>query len=160
MGEQHYSHYFDGVQYGKTNNILAVEARCGRATPQPLFFPSVSSHDNDNNIYFLSLKLFTRSNHIHQTFVAVQTRNDIRVHVTWMLTPLRDISCVQEDEVPHVHFPLFVFRVWSLIRELWMGSTMLSTTGCFPELCFLQFSVTQVLVGLRKQLINNFVFPT
>ena len=29
---------------------------------------------------------------------------------------------------------------------------------CFPEFVF-QFSVAQVLVGLRKQ-INNFVFPT
>ena len=35
-----------------------------------------------------------------------------------------------------------------------------STVGCFPELCFLQFSVAQVLVVLRKQFINNFVFPT
>ena len=33
------------------------------------------------------------------------------------------------------------------------------TVGCFPELFFLQFSVAQVLVGLRKQFINNFVFP-
>ena len=31
---------------------------------------------------------------------------------------------------------------------------------CFPELCFLPFSVAQVLVGLRKQFTNNFVFPT
>ena len=29
-----------------------------------------------------------------------------------------------------------------------------------PQLYFLQFSVAQVLVGLRKKLINNFVFPT
>ena len=28
----------------------------------------------------------------------------------------------------------------------------------FPELSFLQFSVAQVLVWLRKQFINNFVF--
>ena len=32
--------------------------------------------------------------------------------------------------------------------------------SCFPELCFLQFSVPQVLVGLRMQFINNFVFPS
>ena len=31
--------------------------------------------------------------------------------------------------------------------------------ACFPELVF-QFSVAQVLVGLRKQFISNFVFPT
>ena len=31
--------------------------------------------------------------------------------------------------------------------------------GCFPEFVF-QFSVVQVFVGLRKQFINNFVFPT
>ena len=41
-----------------------------------------------------------------------------------------------------------------------MGSKMQSTVGCFPELCFLQFSVAQVLMGLRKQFMNNFVFPT
>ena len=29
----------------------------------------------------------------------------------------------------------------------------------FPEFVF-QFSVEQVLLGLRKQLMNNFVFPT
>ena len=32
--------------------------------------------------------------------------------------------------------------------------------GCFPELCFLQFSDALVLVGLQKQLINNFELPT
>ena len=42
--------------------------------------------------------------------------------------------------------------------ERWVGSRMQSTVGCFPELCFLQFFVTQVLVGLRKQFINNLVF--
>ena len=41
-----------------------------------------------------------------------------------------------------------------------MGSRVQSTVGYFPELCFLQFSVAQVLVGLRKQSINNFIFPT
>ena len=40
-----------------------------------------------------------------------------------------------------------------------MGSREQSTVGCLPELCFLQFSVAQVLVGLRKQFINNFFFP-
>ena len=34
-----------------------------------------------------------------------------------------------------------------------------STVGCSPELCF-QFSVAQVLVGLRKQFVNNLVSPT
>ena len=52
------------------------------------------------------------------------------------------------------------FPTLHLIRERWMGSRVQSTVGCFPELCFLQFSVVQVLVGLRKQFINNFVFPT
>ena len=31
--------------------------------------------------------------------------------------------------------------------------------GFFPEFVF-QFSVVQVLVGLQKQFVNNFVFPT
>ena len=47
-----------------------------------------------------------------------------------------------------------------LTSERWMGSRAQSTVGCFPELCFLQFSVVQVHVGLRKQFINIFVFPT
>ena len=34
-----------------------------------------------------------------------------------------------------------------------------SIVGCFPEFVF-QFSMAQVLVGLWKQFINNFVFPT
>ena len=46
-----------------------------------------------------------------------------------------------------------------LTLEHWMGSRVQSTIGCFPELCFLQFSVAQVLVGLRKQFIINFIFP-
>ena len=40
-----------------------------------------------------------------------------------------------------------------------MGSRMLSTVGCFPELCFF-YSVAQELAGLRKQFVHNFVFPT
>ena len=40
-----------------------------------------------------------------------------------------------------------------------MGSRVQSPFGSFPELCF-QFSVAQVLVGLRKQFINDFVFLT
>ena len=40
-----------------------------------------------------------------------------------------------------------------------MGSKVQSTVGCFPELCFLQFSVAQVLVGFRKQFINFAVGP-
>ena len=52
------------------------------------------------------------------------------------------------------------FPTLYLILERWMGSRVQSwLVGCFPELCFLQFSVAPVLVGLRKQFINNFVFP-
>ena len=40
-----------------------------------------------------------------------------------------------------------------------MGLREQSTVGCFHEFV-LQFSVAQVLVGLRMQFINNFVFPT
>ena len=51
------------------------------------------------------------------------------------------------------------FPTLCLTPELWMGSRVQSTIGCFPELCFIQFSVEQVLVGLQKQFINNLVFP-
>ena len=38
-----------------------------------------------------------------------------------------------------------------------MGLRRQSIFGCFPEIVF-QFSVVHVLVGLRKQIINNFDF--
>ena len=41
-----------------------------------------------------------------------------------------------------------------------MGSRVQSSVGCFLELCFLQYFVAYVLVGLRKQFMNNFVLPT
>ena len=40
-----------------------------------------------------------------------------------------------------------------------MGLREQSIVGCFLELVF-QFSVMQVLVGLRKLFINYYVFPT
>ena len=40
-----------------------------------------------------------------------------------------------------------------------MGLREQSIVGCFLELIF-QFSVAQVLVGLQKQFINRFIFPT
>ena len=43
-----------------------------------------------------------------------------------------------------------------LTPERSMGSMEQSTVCCFPEWCFLQFSVAQVLVGV-KQFTNNFV---
>ena len=52
------------------------------------------------------------------------------------------------------------FVTLCLIPERWMGPWVQSTVGCFPKLCFHQFSVAQVLVGLRKQFITNFDFPT
>ena len=51
------------------------------------------------------------------------------------------------------------FPTLCLTPERWMGSWAQSTVGCFTELCFLKFSVAHLLVGLRKQFINNFVFP-
>ena len=47
-----------------------------------------------------------------------------------------------------------------LTPERWMGSRVPSTVLCYPEFRFLQFSVLQVLVGLRNQFINKFVLPT
>ena len=44
------------------------------------------------------------------------------------------------------------FPILCLTPERWMGLRVLSPVGYFPHLCF--------LVGLRKQFINNFVFPT
>ena len=57
-------------------------------------------------------------------------------------------------------------RVWNDLPYSVFHTRMLdglreqSIVGCFPELCFFQFFVLQVLVGLRKQFMNNFVFPT
>ena len=46
-----------------------------------------------------------------------------------------------------------------LTPDRWMGLRELSIVGCFPEFVF-HFSVVQVLVWLRKQFLNNLVFPT
>ena len=43
--------------------------------------------------------------------------------------------------------------------ERWMGLRVQSTVGCFLVLCFLQFSVVQVIVGLRKQFMKKLFFP-
>ena len=40
------------------------------------------------------------------------------------------------------------------------GLRVQSTVCCFPVLCFSVFFVMQVLVGLQKQFINNFIFST
>ena len=37
---------------------------------------------------------------------------------------------------------------------------MQSTVGCVPELCVLQLSLAQVLVGWGNQLMKNFIFAT
>ena len=52
------------------------------------------------------------------------------------------------------------FPTLCLTPERGMGSRVQSTIGCFPELCLLPFSVVQVLVGLWKEFMNNFLFPT
>ena len=46
------------------------------------------------------------------------------------------------------------------LRYTVFDTRTLQSTVYFPELCFLQFSAAQVLVGLRKQCINSNVFPT
>ena len=43
------------------------------------------------------------------------------------------------------------FPTLCLTPEHWIGSRCMQfTVGCFPELCFLQFSMVEVLVVLRK----------
>ena len=37
------------------------------------------------------------------------------------------------------------FPALCLTSECWMGSRVQSTIGCFSELCFLQFSLVQVI---------------
>ena len=48
------------------------------------------------------------------------------------------------------------FPTLCLTPEHWIGSWVQSTVGC---LVVFSFSVAQVLEGLRKQFINNFVYP-
>ena len=52
------------------------------------------------------------------------------------------------------------FPTLCLTPERWVGSRVQFIVGCFPELCFLQFALAQVVAGLRKQFIKNYVFPT
>ena len=47
------------------------------------------------------------------------------------------------------------FPTLCLTPERWMGSRV-QLVASLAELCFLQFSVVQELVGLRKQFVNNF----
>ena len=49
------------------------------------------------------------------------------------------------------------FATLCLTPESWICSWVQLTVGCFPELCF---PVVPVFARLRKQFINNFVFPT
>ena len=51
------------------------------------------------------------------------------------------------------------FPTLCLTPECWIGSRVQSTVGCFPELCFLQFSVGQVLVRSRKKFTKTLFFP-
>ena len=67
---------------------------------------------------------------------------------------LKGLSCRPRFEYG-ITFPTLFFT-----SKCWMGSRVQSTIGCFPELCFLQFSMALPLVVLRKQFINNFVFPS
>ena len=66
---------------------------------------------------------------------------------------LKGVSCRPRFECG------MTFPTLCLTPDRWMGSRVQSTVGCFRESCFLQFSVAQVLVWLRKQFMNNFVFP-
>ena len=65
---------------------------------------------------------------------------------------LQGVSCRTRFECA------MTFPTMCLKPERSMGSRLQSTIGCFPELCFLQFSVGQGHVWLRMQFINNFVF--
>ena len=76
-----------------------------------------------------------------------------------------EVSWYRTSQFPRSFLPAQV-RLWNDLPftvfstpERWMSSWVQSPAGCFPELCFLQFSVAQVLVGLRKQFINTLFFP-
>ena len=60
-------------------------------------------------------------------------------------------------------WPLFecgtTFPTLCLIPERWMGSMVQLTVGGFPELCFLQFFVAQMLVGVTKTTYKQLFFP-
>ena len=120
------------------------------------------------NVAGLSTLYKVNLNSNHSLFNGLQTAS-IRVRHTklrsqlihWRLNyegvkrpNLKGVSCLPRFECG------MTLTTMCLIPERWMGSRVQSTVGCFYELCFLQFSLAQVLVGLRKQLINNFVFST
>ena len=52
------------------------------------------------------------------------------------------------------------FPTLCLTPERWMGSGMQEAVGYFPELCFLQVSEAQLLVGLRTAIYKQLCFPT
>ena len=109
-------------------------------------------------------KIYSNSNHCSASFYLLQLEYDI-----FELRPqlIHWSSKYQGVERPNflglsclLRFDCgMTFPTLCLTPERWMGSRVQSTVRCFPELCFLQFSLAQMLVRLRKQYINNFVFP-
>ena len=67
---------------------------------------------------------------------------------------LQGVSCQPRFECG------LTFPTLCLIPEPWMGSWVQSTTGCFPELFFLQFFMAQVLVGWRTKIYEQLCFLT
>ena len=57
-------------------------------------------------------------------------------------------------------FELFSASPGSNMKCRWMGSRVQSTVIGFPEMCFLQFSQVQVLVGVTKAIYKQLCLCT
>ena len=108
--------------------------------------PYIQSRPNRSCVWILSCRhtrLFEMMCHLY--FSRYRLFNKKYVHIV----------------IPNVlHLNKDFFFYFSLTPERWMGSRVQSTVGCFPEAVFLQLSVSQVLLGLKRQFNNSFVSPT
>ena len=157
-----YLHFF--------SQSLSIVIRCGVQLPNVIF--SFLSATCIQWPVFARLRMLLRrvarlrmlykvnANSNHSLFCELPSAPS-RVRQTWAAAAVRpleiELSRCRISQFERCLLPAQV-RIWNdfpytlcLTPEHWMGSMVRSTVGCFPELCFLQFSLAQVIVGLRKQ---------
>ena len=108
---------------------------------------------NSNSNHCLFSELLSASTRVRHTRAAAAV-NPLEVEVSRYITSQFARCLVLAQVRMWNYLPHTVFDTGTQDR-FWAAVTV----GCIPELC-LQFSVAQVLMGLREQFINNFIFPT
>ena len=112
----------------------------------------VGQQVNSNSNRFRFSELLSSSTRVWHTELRLQLIHWSTMYRRVERPNLIGVSCRHRFECG------MTFPTLCLTSERWMGSNWYIQHGCFPELCFLQFSVVQVRVGLRKQFIINIIF--